>query len=111
MNSHKQAINEIEHEYKEYTTQIQEQKGIITSEQKNVINIDEAIENINALLLDLGITDFKIIKHEEEGLYRITRGDQTEEEIFKSLSEGEKMIISFLYFTEQGRFKYQLRIY
>ena len=101
LNSHKQAINEIEHEYKEYTTQIQEQKGIITSEQKNVINIDEAIENINALLLDLGITDFKIIKHEEEGLYRITRGDQTEEEIFKSLSEGEKMIISFLYFTEQ----------
>ena len=49
-------------------------------------------------MVDLGIDDFKIKNH-SENLYKIIRGD-SEIKIFQSLSEGEKMIISFLYFLE-----------
>ena len=66
--------------------------------QKETINIEESIENINKGLIDIGITDFHIEKHEED-LYRLVRTG-TEGPIFLSLSEGEKMIISFLYFRE-----------
>lgn len=79
------------------------QKDIILAEQQNVVNIDDAITRINAELLNLGIDDFMIIKY-SENLYRISRGGSAGQ-IFKSLSEGEKMVISFLYFVELCRGK------
>ncbi|WCP83305.1 AAA family ATPase [Vibrio harveyi] len=69
-----------------------------TEKQKETINIEESIENINKGLIDIGITDFHIEKYEED-LYRLVRTG-TDGPIFLSLSEGEKMIISFLYFRE-----------
>lgn len=77
-----------------------QQKQISTAQQETV-NIEEAIESINAGLLDLGIDDFEIKKH-SDSLYRIVRSDQAED-AFQTLSEGEKMIISFLYFCELCR--------
>ncbi|MFW5394032.1 AAA family ATPase [Yersinia sp. 2544 StPb PI] len=71
--------------------------------QKSTVNIDEAIVNINQGLTDIGITDFYIEKHEGE-LYRLVRTD-SHIKIFSSLSEGEKMIISLLYFRELFRGK------
>lgn len=80
-------------------------KSIIVSEQKKTINIDEAIDNINCGLLEIGVTDFKIVKAiDEENVYKIVRGDD-KINVFKSLSEGEKMLISFLYFIELCRGK------
>jgi len=69
-----------------------------TEKQKQTVNIDDSIKNINKGLVDIGITDFHIEKH-EKSLYRLVRTG-TEGPIFLSLSEGEKMIISFLYFRE-----------
>ncbi|MFZ3527907.1 AAA family ATPase [Vibrio harveyi] len=67
-------------------------------QQKQTVNIEESIININKGLIDIGITDFYIEKYEQD-LYRLVRtGSDTP--IFSSLSEGEKMIISFLYFRE-----------
>lgn len=71
--------------------------------QKSTVNIDDAILNINQGLIDIGITDFFIEKHESE-LYKIVRTGANSK-IFSSLSEGEKMIISFLYFRELIRGK------
>lgn len=71
--------------------------------QKSTVNIDDAILNINQGLIDIGITDFFIEKHENE-LYKIVRTGSNSK-IFSSLSEGEKMIISFLYFRELFRGK------
>ncbi|MCX0430798.1 AAA family ATPase [Aeromonas veronii] len=71
--------------------------------QKSTVNIDDAILNINQGLIDIGITDFFIEKHESE-LYKIVRTGSNSK-IFSSLSEGEKMIISFLYFRELIRGK------
>lgn len=71
--------------------------------QKSTVHIEDAIKNINQGLIDIGITDFCIEKYDEE-LYRIIRNN-ADTKIFSSLSEGEKMIISFLYFRELLRGK------
>lgn len=77
---------------------MEEQDKIIRREQKNVTNIDTVIEKINKHILDFGIQDFKIEKHGDKK-YKIKRGEENETE-FRSLSEGEKTVISFLYFVE-----------
>lgn len=74
------------------------QKRTIATAQRETVNIDQAVESINARLLDLGIEDFSIRKH-SNSLYRIVRPDQVDN-VFHTLSEGERMIISFLYFCE-----------
>lgn len=52
------------------------------------------------MLVNMGIVDFKIIKYkEEESLYRIVRNG-SDFPVFKTLSEGERTIISVLYFIE-----------
>jgi len=82
---------------------IKKQRNIIIEQQKETVNIAEAITNINNGLVELGIEDFKIKNH-KDNLYKIVRGE-SEVRIFQSLSEGEKMIISFLYFVEMCRGK------
>lgn len=78
-----------------------ELKGEIVRCRKNVTNIDDAVENINNNLVEIGIDGFCIKKHEDD-TYRISRGEDEEKGIvFKSLSEGEKTVISFLYFVEE----------
>lgn len=68
--------------------------------QKKTRNIDAAIVNINRGLAEIGITDFSIEKcPEEQGLYQLKR-ENSDKDVFTTLSEGEKMIISFLYFVE-----------
>lgn len=73
-------------------------KSEIALLQKSTINIEDAIESINNSLLQIGMTDFSIEKHSND-LYKIVRTGQSTAK-FTSLSEGEKMIISFLYFCE-----------
>ena len=80
------------------TSDIKEKRNNIVSLQKSTVNIDAAIVSINNGLVNLGITDFSIEKHYDP-LYKIVRTGAEEAE-FLSLSEGEKMIISFLYFCE-----------
>lgn len=79
------------------------QKLIILEHQKKTVNIDEAVSNINSGLVELGIDGFRIEKHTDI-LYKIVRGEKCEN-TFQTLSEGEKMIISFLYFRELIRGK------
>ena len=71
---------------------------ILREEQRKTVNVEAAILSINAGLIDLGIDGFTIAK-QTGNFYRIERVGQTEE-TFHTLSEGEKMIISFLYFLE-----------
>lgn len=85
------------------SSNIQEQKREISEKEKLVVNIEEAIEHINQRLIFLGIDNFLI--EPQNGLYRIKRGDDDSDSVFKSLSEGEKMIISFLYFIEECKGK------
>lgn len=77
---------------------IKSKRANISSLQKSTVNIEAAIISINNGLVDLGITDFHIKKHNDP-FYKIVRAEVEDAE-FLSLSEGEKMIISFLYFCE-----------
>ncbi|WP_404941392.1 AAA family ATPase [Pseudomonas danubii] len=66
--------------------------------RKQTVNIEESIENINAGLIEIGIDGFSVVPH-GENFYRVSRAtDQAN--AFHSLSEGEKTVISFLYFME-----------
>ncbi|MEO6136326.1 MAG: AAA family ATPase [Ginsengibacter sp.] len=99
----KSKTEKLEEYLKQNAAKILAQSLIISEQQKQTVNIDEAITNIKNGLVDLGITDFEIKKH-SENLYKIVRGEKNEK-VFLSLSEGEKMIISFLYFIELSRGK------
>ena len=78
----------------------QEQKDIITDSKSKITNIDQSIDSINASLNMLGLKGFTVMREEGElPRYRLQRPDQ-QAGVFKTLSEGEKTLISFLYFLE-----------
>ena len=101
--SSKSKTDALENTLNSYSEKISAQNLIISEQQKLTVNIEEAIDNIKKGLVDLGIMDFEIKKH-ADNLYKIVRGEK-EDKVFHSLSEGEKMIISFLYFIELCRGK------
>lgn len=85
-------------EVKRIESALSEQVSLITEAQKATVNIDVAIGKINSELLNLGILDFRIKKHNDH-LYQLERPGGGSSS-FHSLSEGEKMIIALLYFCE-----------
>ena len=98
--AYKQSVKKAKEELQIKTSKINTNTALIEENRKKTVNIDEAVENIKNGLIDIGITDFTIEKYsEEEALYRLKRED-LDEDVFKTLSEGEKMVISFLYFIE-----------
>ena len=91
-------IAEAKNNQKLSTSRVKEKQDEISELQKSTVNIEEAVTSTNNGLSAIGMNDFTIKKHNEE-LYRIVRGGNSEA-TFSSLSEGEKMIISFLYYCE-----------
>ncbi|UIM53711.1 AAA family ATPase [Serratia marcescens] len=80
-----------------------EENTIKIRELRNQIsNIDATIDSINLRLKNLGIYGFSIKKHNKsEDKYIISRSETVEnQDVYKSLSEGEKTLITFLYFLE-----------
>lgn len=97
---YEQSVKNAQKELQTITPEINTNIALIEENRKKTVNIDEAVENIKNGLIDIGITDFTIEKYsEEDALYRLKRED-LDEDVFKTLSEGEKMVISFLYFME-----------
>ena len=72
---------------------------------KETTNIYDTIKRINQDLERLGITGFKIEKNSEnDNYFKLCRGKTSQNvKIFSSLSEGEKTLITFLYFIEMCR--------
>lgn len=83
----------------------QVQREIVVDAQKDVINIDEAIDNINTELKLFWTEWFSIVKTDDWAWYKIYRENTTNWDLFKSLSEWEKTVISFLYFIELCKWK------
>jgi wobble nucleotide-excising tRNase len=75
-----------------------EVQATISVLQLQVVNVDHAVSEINRRLVNMGIDSFRIEKHGKNAykLSRHTEGAPT----FQTLSEGEKTVISFLYFVE-----------
>ena len=92
------TVGALEEEISTFEAKIAKEKDVISTAQKETVNVDEAIDAINAGLVELGIDDIRIKPH-ADNLYRIVRVGESID-AFRTLSEGEKMIISFLYFCE-----------
>lgn len=77
---------------------LEEQKQ---QELAKTTNTDESKEKINAHLRSLGVEGFSLglVEEGSGNSYRIVR-PETDQFIFKTLSEGEKTIITFIYFLE-----------
>lgn len=90
--------NSIEH-YRKLSEKLDKKNKELQTQTQN---LEKAIDNINNNLKNLGITEFQIISDgDNEIFYKITRTNEIcNNEVFKTLSEGEKTIISFLYFIE-----------
>lgn len=81
--------------------EIKSQKAIISENRLKITNLDTSVENIKSALLSIGVSDFYIDREDgEEGLYKLVRRSSNAGEVYDSLSEGEKTLISFLYFVE-----------
>jgi len=91
-------IQDLNNEITNIAGKINDQNAVVVDQQKKTVNVDEAIANINNGLYELGIDGFSIKKYSDT-LYKIVRAEQCDN-TFQTLSEGEKMIISFLYFRE-----------
>ncbi|MFV1874080.1 MAG: AAA family ATPase [Oleiphilus sp.] len=100
----KKIESDIQTERDNYSTindEIKSQKEIISENRLKITNLDTSVENIKSTLLSIGVSDFYIDKVDgEEGLYKLVRGSSNDSEVYDSLSEGEKTLISFLYFVE-----------
>ena len=78
---------------------IRDRDAIALSKAK-ITNIDQSIDSINMSLAVLGLKGFLVVREEGElPRYKLQRPDQ-QADVFKTLSEGEKTLISFLYFLE-----------
>lgn len=94
----KDEANEIGRQATKTNTDVTASHGKLAALRKQTVNIEESIENINAGLVEIGIDGFSVVPY-GENFYRVSRAtDQAN--AFHSLSEGEKTVISFLYFIE-----------
>lgn len=76
------------------------ERAIIAQSKAAITNIDQSVDSINHWLRVLGLKGFELTKEEGDvPQYRLQRPQQREG-VFKTLSEGEKTLISFLYFLE-----------
>ena len=99
--------NKIIEKNKELTTLKKEYEENLTKFK----NVEEAKKNINNQLKNMGFDYFYIDNYidetninspeEDKHKYKLVRKDQNNNQDFHSFSEGEKMIISFLYFIEK----------
>ncbi|MEQ5220467.1 AAA family ATPase [Providencia alcalifaciens] len=85
----------------ELSSKIDEKKNELKLLRESTSTIHDTIENINKNLKLLGLQGFEIDKYEQSNYYVIKRNrGNNNEKIFNTLSEGEKTLISFLYFIE-----------
>jgi len=94
----KNEKSDIEQKRSKLQDKIQEQKTIIKEAQREMVNIQDAIDAINSELIFFGLDGFSISPAGEES-YKLKRPNEDITK-FETLSEGEKTVISFLYFLE-----------
>lgn len=83
---------------------VTESKQKIESWRTQTVNTKDAVDNINIILKNAGLAGFEIAEKEKinniSHYFLKRNGSTSNKPIFKSLSEGEKNFISFLYFYQ-----------
>lgn len=83
-------------------TKIKNSQSLIEAKRKDTANTDTAKDEINEILKSTGFHGFEIDKKDETEnnvpRYYLKRHNEEENDVFSTLSEGEKNFIAFLYF-------------
>jgi wobble nucleotide-excising tRNase len=96
-----QEVEQLRQDYKNKNKEKKEQDNIIVENSKKITNIDLSIKNINTQLKELGLQGFQLEKASDDSQhYKIVREGEAGEDVYNTLSEGEKTLITFLYFLE-----------
>lgn len=94
------AVAELDAKNKELSDQKDNDLQSIAKYQNQMTNVEESVKKINSAIASIGISGFTIKKIDGEGTsYRLVR-EKSSNDVYKSLSEGEKTLITFLYFLE-----------
>jgi wobble nucleotide-excising tRNase len=94
-------VEKLRDNYKNKNKDKRKQDNIIIENSKKITNIDLSIKNINSQLKELGLQGFQLEKASEDSEhYKIVRAGKANEDVYNTLSEGEKTLITFLYFLE-----------
>ncbi|WP_125559348.1 AAA family ATPase [Pseudoalteromonas rubra] len=95
-------IETVKGEEEALTIAIQAQNDVIAENRKLITNIETSVISINNQIKSIGLEGFEIKKKpEESNHYYLCRGfSLSGRDVYKSLSEGEKTLITYLYFLE-----------
>jgi wobble nucleotide-excising tRNase len=78
------------------TTNLKAKQGEIEENERKITSIKPTIDVINKLLKSFGFTNFHLAEAEDSGFYEVKRANSSDAK--RTLSEGEKSFITFLYF-------------
>jgi wobble nucleotide-excising tRNase len=90
------AITALEEKISKSTEELGAKKAEIEENERKITSIKPTIDAINKLLKSFGFTNFHLVESAESGFYEVKRLDGSDAK--KTLSEGEKSFITFLYF-------------
>lgn len=90
------AIKNIKENITSRRQEYKEKEALIKSLEKKTTSIQPTINAINSLLSSFGFTGFTLAKSSNDRCYKIIRANGQDAQ--KSLSEGEKTFVTFLYF-------------
>ena len=88
-----------------YQKEINDLNQDILENTEKLVSLQTTITNINNEIDSLGLSDFHIVENPDNpGHFKIKRDEEAQAEgsddVYKTLSEGEKTLITFLYFLE-----------
>ncbi|KAJ31749.1 AAA family ATPase [Sulfitobacter pontiacus] len=90
------AITGLEEGIEKWSADLEAKQAEIEENEKKITSIKPTIDAINKLLKSFGFTNFHLAESAESGFYEVKRSDGSDAK--KTLSEGEKSFITFLYF-------------
>ncbi|WP_143540093.1 AAA family ATPase [Rhodovulum sulfidophilum] len=90
------AILSIGEKISEEKEELSKKRCEIEKNERNISSIKPTIDEINKLLGSFGFTNFHLVESSASGFYEVKRADGSDAK--RTLSEGEKSFITFLYF-------------
>lgn len=90
------AITALEGKIAKSSQELESKQAEIEDNAKKITSIKPTIDAINKLLKSFGFTNFHLVESAASGFYEVKRPDGSDAK--KTLSEGEKSFITFLYF-------------
>lgn len=90
------AIANIDTQLDELSNQYTAKHEKLRGYERQITSVKPTVDAINKILVEFGFDNFRLAEAEESGFYKIVRPDGTD--AHRTLSEGERTFITFLYF-------------